>query len=160
VVDLVEVLAAAVATCEPAMNNRLQRLQVNMPGGPLHFYGDPLRLTQVFSNLLDNASKYTPAGGRITLTLESSPDAMVVTVADNGAGIAPELLPGIFDLFVQDIDADVPAYSGLGIGLAVVRDLVGAHGGHVVGRSEGRNLGSEFVVTLPLWLKSPATSNA
>jgi diguanylate cyclase len=127
-----------------------------MPDGPLHFYGDPVRLAQVFSNLLDNASKYTPAGGNIALTLETYPESVTVTVADDGAGIAAELLPGIFDLFVQDIDAPEPALGGLGIGLAVVRDLVEAHGGHVIGRSPGKNLGSEFVVTLPLWLKSPA----
>ncbi|MFC5435487.1 diguanylate cyclase domain-containing protein [Rhodanobacter umsongensis] len=161
-VDLVEVLAGSVATCQPSMNTRKQRLEVNMPNGPLHFYGDPVRLTQVFSNLLDNASKYTPAGGHIALTLQASPDSATatVTVADDGAGIAPELLPGIFDLFVQDTDAIEPAFGGLGIGLAVVRDLVEAHGGHVVGRSAGRNLGSEFVVTLPLWLRSPAMRKA
>jgi diguanylate cyclase len=156
VIDLVEVLSVSVATCQPSMNTRLQRLQVRMPGGPLHFYGDPVRLAQVFSNLLDNASKYTPAGGNIALTLETYPESVTVTVADDGAGIAAELLPGIFDLFVQDIDAPEPALGALGIGLAVVRDLVEAHGGHVIGRSPGKNLGSEFVVTLPLWLKSPA----
>jgi diguanylate cyclase (GGDEF)-like protein len=160
VIDLVELLSASVAMCQPSMNTRLQRLQVNMPNGPLHFYGDPVRLNQVFSNLLNNASKYTPAGGHITLTLETSPNSVTVTVADNGAGMAPELLPGIFDLFVQDIDAAGPAPGGLGIGLAVVRDLVQAHGGHVAGHSAGRNLGSEFVVTLPLWLKSPAVLKA
>jgi diguanylate cyclase len=159
-VDLMEVLSASVATCQPSVNSRLQRLQVNMPSGPLHFYGDPVRLTQVFSNLLDNASKYTPAGGHITLTAEASADSVTVTVADNGAGIAPELLPGIFDLFVQDIDPSEPVFDGLGIGLAVVRDLVEAHGGHVAGHSAGRNLGSEFVVTLPLWLKSPTVLKA
>jgi diguanylate cyclase len=159
-VDLMEVLSASVATCQPSVNSRLQRLQVNMPSGPLHFYGDPVRLTQVFSNLLDNASKYTPAGGHITLTAEASADSVTVTVADNGAGIAPELLPGIFDLFVQDIDPSEPVFDGLGIGLAVVRDLVEAHGGRVAGHSAGRNLGSEFVVTLPLWLKSPTVLKA
>ena len=160
VIDLVDVLSASVATCRPSMNTRLQRLQVNMPSGPIHFYGDSVRLKQVFSNLLDNASKYTPAGGHITLSLQTSPDSVTVTVADNGVGITPELLPGIFDLFVQDTDRTNHPFDGLGIGLAVVRDLVEAHGGHVVGRSDGRNLGSEFVVTLPLWLKSPAVLQA
>lgn len=160
VIDLVDVLSASVATCRPAMNARVQCFQVNMPSGPIHFYGDPVRLKQVFSNLLDNASKYTQAGGHITLSLETSPDCVTVTVTDNGAGITPELLPGIFDLFVHDTDRTDPPLDGLGIGLAVVRDLVEAHGGHVVGRSAGRNLGSEFVVTLPLWLKSPAVLQA
>ncbi len=160
VIDLVDVLSASAATCRPPMNARLQRLQVDMPSGPLHFYGDPVRLKQVFSNLLDNASKYTPVGGHITLSLQTSPDCVTVTVADNGAGITPELLPGIFDLFVHDTDRTAPPLDGLGIGLAVVRDLVEAHGGHVIGRSAGRNLGSEFVVTLPLWLKSPTVLQA
>lgn len=161
VIDLVEVLSTSIASCQPSMTTRLQCLQVNLPNSPLHLYGDPVRLAQVFSNLLDNASKYTPAAGQITLTLEASADAATVTVADNGVGIAPELLPGIFDLFVEDIDAPRPAvHGGLGIGLAVVRDLVEAHGGHVVGYSAGRNLGSEFVVTLPLWLTSPTARKA
>jgi len=159
VVDLVGILAVAVATCQPSMNTRLQRLQARMPTGPLPFYGDPVRLTQIFSNLLDNASKYTPAGGDITLALEVLHETVTVTVADNGTGIAAELLPTIFDLFVQDTDVPEFAVGGLGIGLAVVRDLVEAHGGSVVGRSAGKNLGSEFVVTLPLW-QSPATLTA
>jgi signal transduction histidine kinase len=159
VFDLVGILSAAVATCQPSMNTRLQRLQVRMPAGPFPFYGDSVRLTQVFSNLLDNASKYTPAGGDITLTLEILHETVTVTVVDNGIGITAELLPHIFDLFVQDTDAPGPAIGCPGIGLTVVRDLVEAHGGNVVGRSAGENLGSEFVVTLPLW-QSPATLTA
>ena len=159
VVDLVRILSVAVATCQPSMNSRLQRLQLRMPAGPFPFYGDPVRLTQIFSNLLDNASKYTPAGGAITLALEIVQETVTVTVADNGIGIAAELLPNIFGLFVQDTDAPGLDIGGLGIGLTVVRDLVEAHGGHVVGRSAGKNLGSEFVVTLPLW-QSAATLTA
>lgn len=159
VVDLMGILSVAVATCQPSMNTRLQRLQTRMPTGPLPFYGDPVRLTQIFSNLLDNASKYTPAGGDITLALEVSHETVIITVADTGTGIAAESLPNIFDLFVQDTDAPEPAVGGLGIGLTVVRDLVEAHGGNVVGRSAGKNLVSEFVVTLPLW-QSPVTLTA
>ena len=159
VVDLVGILSVAVATCQPSMNTRLQRLQVRMPPGPFPFYGDPVRLTQIFSNLLDNASKYTPAGGNITLALEILHETVTVMVADNGIGITAKLLPNIFDLFVQDTDAPGRDIGGLGISLAVVRDLVEAHGGNVVGRSAGKNLGSEFVVNLPLW-QLPATLTA
>lgn len=155
-VDLISILSLALTTCQPAMDIRLQKLSVQLPAGPLHFFGDPVRLTQIFCNLLDNASKYTPASGDITLALEESERVVTITVADNGVGIASELLPNIFDLFVQDTHGQLSTLGGLGIGLAVVRNLVEAHGGTVVGRSAGKNLGSEFVVTLPLWLKSPA----
>lgn len=155
-VDLISIVSLAVTTCQPAMDIRTQKLKVQLPTGPLNFFGDPVRLTQIFCNLLDNASKYTSAGGDITLALEASERTVNITVADNGIGIAAELLPTIFDLFVQDRHLEVSSLSGLGIGLAVVRNLVEAHGGSVVGHSAGKNLGSEFVVTLPLWLKSPA----
>jgi diguanylate cyclase (GGDEF)-like protein len=155
-VDLVGILSLAVTTCQPEMDVRTQKLNVKLPAGPLNFFGNPARLTQVFCNLLDNASKYTPAGGEITLALETSERMVTITVADNGIGIAPEVLPTIFDLFVQDPHAKASSLGGLGIGLAVVRNLVEAHGGSVAARSAGKDLGSEFVVTLPLWLKSPA----
>jgi diguanylate cyclase (GGDEF)-like protein len=155
-VDLIGILSLAVKTCRPAMDIRTQKLNVQLPAGPLNFFGDPVRLTQIFCNLLDNASKYTPAGGEITLALEESERTVKITVADNGTGIAAEMLPTIFDLFVQDPNAQASSLGGLGIGLAVVRNLVEAHGGRVTVHSAGKNLGSEFVVTLPLWLKSPA----
>ena len=155
-VDLIGILSLAVTMCQPAMEIRTQNLKVQLPAEPLLFFGDPARLAQIFCNLLDNASKCTPAGGEITLALEASQRTVDITVADNGIGIAAELLPTIFDLFVQDPHLEASSLSGLGIGLAVVRNLVEAHGGSVVGLSAGMNLGSEFVVTLPLWLKSPA----
>jgi signal transduction histidine kinase len=112
--------------------------------------GDPARLAQIFGNLLDNASKYTHVGGDISLSVAAFADQLTVTVRDNGIGINAEALPHIFDLFVQDPRAKALHRGGLGIGLAVVRDLVESHGGRVAASSGGLDQGSEFVVTLPL----------
>jgi signal transduction histidine kinase len=149
-VEMAQILDLAVETCRPAMESRQQHLSVQMPQGPLVVNGDAMRLAQVFSNLLDNASKYTPRGGSISLTSSVHGDALAITVSDNGIGITAEALPRIFELFVQDERARVLHSGGLGIGLAVVRDLVEAHGGSVIGRSAGTDQGSEFVVKLPL----------
>ena len=113
-------------------------------------FGDPLRLGQIVSNLLDNASKYTSEGGAINLRAQVQGGALQITVSDNGIGIAADALPDIFELFAQDARAVALHNGGLGIGLAVVRDLVEAHGGTVLASSGGPDLGSEFVVTLPL----------
>jgi signal transduction histidine kinase len=120
--------------------------------------GDPVRLTQVFYNLLDNASKYTPDGGEIALAAAADDHAVIITVFDNGAGITAKALPDIFDLFVQR-RRDLPLHNRrLGIGLAVVRDLVEAHDGTVVARSAGKDRDSEFTVTLPM-ADGPATGS-
>jgi diguanylate cyclase (GGDEF)-like protein len=149
-VQLPSILERAVATCRPELAARNQRLTLRMPSGAPDILGDPMRLTQIFSNLLDNASKYTQEGGEIAVTVEPSDDTVRVRVSDNGIGISPEALTSIFDLFVQDERAVTICRGGLGIGLAVVRDLVGAHGGTITAHSSGENLGSEFVVTLPI----------
>ena len=151
VMALGDVLDTAVQMCKPAMDKRHQRLVVSLPGGTACVEGDAVRLTQVFSNLLDNASKYTPDHGEIQLALEKHGPMLMVKVVDNGIGISASALPYIFDLFVQDTTASAFAQTseGLGIGLAVVRELVEAHGGTVVATSAGRNQGSEFVVLLP-----------
>jgi len=118
------------------------------PPEPAVVNGDPQRLIQVFSNLLNNASRRSPPGGAVTLTTRVDGHQVVVTVADEGTGIAPEVLAGIFDLFA--IDTQVPLEeSGLGIGLAVVRALAEAHGGSVGAMSSQSHRGSEFVVRLP-----------
>lgn len=148
--DLAGIIDRAIETSRPAMELRRQHFTRRLPSGPLDVHGDPVRLVQVFSNLLSNASKYTPAGGAIMLSLERLDGAVSITVSDNGIGISSEALPDIFSLFVQDPRALALYNGGVGIGLAVVRELVEAHGGTVVGRSAGRNLGSEFIVTLPL----------
>ena len=119
--------------------------------------GDRVRLVQVFANLLDNACKYTPAGGSIALEAAATADTLRVTVRDTGIGIPAEMLPRVFDLFVQDAQAAVVNRSGLGIGLAIVRELVAAHGGTVAASSGGTGGGSSFVVSLPLLGEPPAT---
>jgi diguanylate cyclase len=149
-VEMAGILSLAVETCRPAVEARSQRLTIHLAPPPLLVFGDPLRLGQIFSNLLDNASKYTAKGGEISLTVMVLDRALQITVSDNGIGITPEALPNIFELFMQDASALALYHGGLGIGLAVVRDLVEAHGGTVTARSPGRDLGSDFVVMLPM----------
>jgi signal transduction histidine kinase len=150
-VALNEVIATAIEITTMAIDSRRQTLHLSMPATLPTGYGDSARLIQIFSNVLDNASKYTAEAGEITVTVEHRDGALVTTIADNGIGIAAEMLPKIFDLFVQDTTALIRHNSGLGIGLAVVKELVHAHGGTVSVESEGRNKGSTFVVTLPLY---------
>ena len=125
---------------------RQQHFALLLPTGPVWVDGDRMRLEQILTNLLANAAKYTGDAGEIAVTLEGSPCTATVRVIDNGRGIAPDSLPHIFDLFVQE-STDHPI--GLGIGLNVVRGLVELHGGSVAANSRGTGRGSEFVVTLP-----------
>jgi diguanylate cyclase (GGDEF)-like protein len=148
-VDLQDVLAIAVETCGPSIEAKQQQLSLWVPDGPVYLQGDPVRLAQIVSNLLDNASKYTGERGALTLALSAQDNTVTLSLSDNGVGIAPEVLPTIFDMFVQDARDSQLSHGGLGIGLAVVRDLVQAHGGTVTASSAGKNLGSRFVVTLP-----------
>lgn len=147
-VELVPLIDLAIETCRPRIDARRQRFVCTMPAGSLKVLGDPVRLVQVFGNLLDNASKYTPEGGEISLEVTRSPGAVAVCVRDNGIGMTAEALPLVFEMFVRDAHAAEADSAGLGIGLAVVQQLVKAHEGTVVARSPGKNLGSEFVVTL------------
>ena len=148
-VDMNAIIRQAIDTCRPAMEERNQRLAVTMQRQVFPVDGDPLRLSQVVVNLLDNATKYTPEGGHIGLVATESADALTLSITDDGIGITPAALPRIFDLFVQEPHARSHHGSGLGIGLAIVHELTAAHGGTIVAHSAGRNLGSEFVVTLP-----------
>jgi signal transduction histidine kinase len=150
VIDLSGVLEAAIETCQPALDARRHRFRRVGSLELLMVDGDGVRLVQVFSNLLENAAKYTREDGRILLDTQIIEDTAVVTVSDNGIGISAEALPRVFELFVQDEHALALNQSGLGIGLAVVRELVEAHGGTVVAESRGLARGSKFVVTLPL----------
>jgi CheY-like chemotaxis protein len=111
---------------------------------------DPVRLTQVFANLLNNAAKYTENGGHIWLKARRSGAQVVVSVRDNGIGNPPEMLPRVFDLFAQSDDARCRAQGGLSLGLALVRSLVQLHGGQLEARSDGCDRGSEFIVRLPI----------
>ena len=149
-VDLGSILNQVAASHGPGMELRQQRFSMCIRPEPIRMFGDPIRLAQIFSNLLDNACKYTPEKGEIALELVLLDTCVVITVRDNGIGISSGALPTIFDLFVQDAGALPHSDGGLGIGLSVVRDLVQAHGGNVVAHSAGRGCGSDFVVTLPL----------
>ncbi len=122
--------------------------------------GDPVRLAQVFSNLLHNAAKYTAEGGTIRVAAVRDGDVVVVRVADNGSGIPSDVLPHVFDLFTQANRSLARSEGGLGIGLTVVRSLVERHGGTVEAFSDGDGRGSEFVVRLPLTTRSPEASAA
>jgi diguanylate cyclase len=149
-VNLIALINGVVDASRPSLDARLQRLQVQLPTGETMLYGDPVRLTQVLRNLLDNASKFTPPSGEITLSMRRYADAVVLTVRDNGIGIGAQALPHIFEPFMQDEIATAFNDDGLGLGLAVVEELVAAHGGTVTASSPGAGMGSEFTVTLPL----------
>jgi signal transduction histidine kinase len=156
-VDLVAVLAQAVETCQSTIDAGGQRLDLDVPQGPLLLRGDAGRLAQIFGNLVDNASKYTPPGGDIGLSVAVHGTSACVRVVDNGIGISKAGLERVFDLFVQEEHAVAADGRGLGIGLSVVRGLVEAHGGCIVARSKGVGLGSEFEVTLPLEVNEPGS---
>jgi signal transduction histidine kinase len=146
-VDMGTAVAQAVETARPLINARGHRLEVSLPPAPLSLEADPTRLEQILVNLLTNAAKYTGPGGHIRLTAERARGQAVLRVRDTGVGLAPEVLPHVFDLFVQ---AEEGSQGGLGIGLNLVRSLVHLHGGTVTVSSEGPGKGSEFVVCLPL----------
>ncbi|HET6430671.1 diguanylate cyclase domain-containing protein [Dyella sp.] len=147
--DLLQALHDATDASGPLFALRHQSLQVRLPLGPVAMMGDTVRLTQVFCNLLDNASKYSAEGAETTLTLTAREHEFDVTVTDSGIGIDADALESIFGLFVQDDRGLACSHGGLGIGLALVRELVQAHGGQVSVHSAGHDLGSTFVVSLP-----------
>ena len=145
-----ELLGRAVETVEPAILARNHTLTVEVSDRALVVYADALRLTQAIGNVLGNAAKYTDCGGRITLRARRRKRDVEISVRDTGIGIAPEVLPRIFDLFTQLDHQTERSPSGLGIGLALVRRLVEMHGGTVSAHSDGAGCGSEFVIRLPL----------
>jgi two-component system CheB/CheR fusion protein len=149
-VDAVAALAGIVEAAQSRADGQGVVLQAALPATPLLVDADPVRLEQIVWNLLSNALKFTPAGGRVTLRLERAGDAARLTVADTGRGIDPAALPGVFDMFRQAEPASGGRHAGLGIGLALVRDLVQAHGGRVEAQSAGIGRGATFVVQLPL----------
>jgi PAS domain S-box-containing protein len=151
-VETAEVVAKAIELASPLIEQRRQRLTVSVPRSGLQVDGDPMRLTQVVSNLLTNAAKYTPPEGTISIRATAIDGEIVLVVRDSGVGIAPDVLPRVFDLFVQEREVLDRSQGGLGIGLTIVRSLVERHGGSVSVRSEGANRGSEFTVRLPLAL--------
>jgi PAS domain S-box-containing protein len=153
-VEMAEVVAKAIEMASPLLEQRAHTLTVDMPRLGLCVEGDPMRLSQVVSNLLTNAAKYTPPGGQITVRAEPVDGEVVLRVRDTGIGIAPDVLPHIFDLFVQERQAIDRSQGGLGLGLTIVRNLIERHGGSVLARSEGLGRGSEFIVRLPRTARS------
>jgi PAS domain S-box-containing protein len=149
-VDLRDVVTAAIETSMPFIDNGRHALVVQQPADALAMDADPTRIAQVVSNLLNNAAKYTPSGGRIVVTVGRDGQDAVVTVADNGIGIPAESLAAIFVLFNQVEHHLDRAQGGLGVGLSLVRQLVEMHGGSVEAASPGRGAGSTLTVRLPL----------
>jgi signal transduction histidine kinase/DNA-binding response OmpR family regulator len=149
-VALATIVARAVETAQPFIDAQHHELTIALPSEPFLLEADPVRLAQVVGNLLANAAKYTEPAGRIWLSAEHEGDAAVIRVRDTGIGMAPDLLPRIFDLFVQADHTATRSQGGLGIGLTLVKNLVAMHGGTVEAHSAGLGRGSEFVVRLPL----------
>ena len=140
---------AAVERCRPAFEREGLQLMLRSDDKPVWVFADPVRLEFVVGNLLDNAAKYTEPGGRVTVSVEAASAEAVLRVQDTGIGIAPEVLPFVFDAFVREgVPAGRPT-RGSGVGLVLVRTLVELHGGRVEASSAGRGRGSQFVVRLP-----------
>jgi signal transduction histidine kinase/CheY-like chemotaxis protein len=154
-VYLCDVIDAAIETSRPGVLQRRQQLVVDLPETPLVVSGDLVRLAQVFSNLLINASQYTDSGGSITVDAVCRGATVEITVSDNGSGIPPELQPFVFDLFTQGQRSLERAPGGLGLGLSLVRTIVRMHGGDATVFSPGAGAGSSFTVSLPLAPAAP-----
>jgi len=145
-----EVIRVAVETSRPVIDASRHELTVRLPSEPVYLDADVIRLAQVFSNLLNNAAKYTPSGGRIAVTAERDADTVSLAVQDSGVGIPPPMLAQVFEPFTQLDRSLERAQGGLGIGLALAKRLVGMHGGSIEAYSEGPGKGSRFVVRLPI----------
>lgn len=159
-VDLAEILRSCVAQHQASAERNGLDYRLVAPAEPCWTSGDRLRLEQIFNNLLTNAIKFTPRGGSVVVELETDGDGATVRVRDSGSGIAPETLPHVFELFSQ-ADATLDrSKGGLGLGLTVVKELVGLHGGAVEAASGGLGLGAELTVRLPLALLPPAEPSA
>jgi signal transduction histidine kinase len=149
-IELAEVIHAAVESARPQIEKRQHTLDVDLPTAAVLLDGDLVRLAQILSNLLDNAAKYTDPGGRIRLSAAVSAGVVSVKVEDTGVGIEPDLLPRVFDLFMQGGKYQQEREGGLGLGLALARRIAELHGGTVTGYSAGRGRGAEFVLYLPI----------
>ncbi|WP_186511035.1 ATP-binding protein [Caenimonas sedimenti] len=156
-VEVRTLIAHALEQTQPVYERRAQPVQVRLDAAGARVLGDPTRLTQVLCNLLINAAKFTPPDGRVEVTLRADATWVEIVVEDSGRGIAPELLPHVFDLFVQGRQSIDRRSGGLGLGLAIVRMLVERHGGQVQAASGGDNQGSRFTVRLPALLAQGVT---
>jgi signal transduction histidine kinase/ActR/RegA family two-component response regulator len=148
--ELATVVNTAVETTRPLIQSAGHALTVSLPPKPVYLDADPVRMAQVFSNLLNNGAKYMERGGRLWLTAELAGDELSVSVRDAGIGIPRDALAAVFDMFAQVDQSLERAQGGLGIGLTLVKRLVEMHGGRVEARSEGVGKGSEFIVRLPV----------
>ncbi|MGE5093995.1 MAG: chemotaxis protein CheB [Betaproteobacteria bacterium] len=162
-VELAAVIDHAVEACAAAIDRGQHKLEVTLPERRISLRADPVRLAQVFGNLIDNAAKYSEPGGRITIDARMDGEEVSVSVRDTGIGIPPGLLLKVFDMFAQVDRKSDRTHGGLGIGLSLVKQLVEMHGGSVVAKSDGPGRGSEFVVRLPVLVngsREPAASGA
>jgi CheY-like chemotaxis protein/anti-sigma regulatory factor (Ser/Thr protein kinase) len=154
--ETIDVVFRAIEMASPLVEQRGHRLVVKVPEAGLRIEADETRLAQVVGNILNNAARYTPEGGRIRVTAWRDDGHVVLCVADSGIGMRPEVLSRIFDLFVQEERGHDGSREGLGIGLSIAKGLVELHGGTITARSEGEGRGSEFVIRLPLAAASDA----
>ena len=157
-VDLGAVVAQAIETAQPLVEAQQHQLTVSLPPEPVRLRADPIRVAQVIANLLNNAAKYSNSRGHIWLNAWCEDDQVVLQVRDTGIGISPEILPHVFDMYVQAEEARDRTRGGMGIGLTLVRRLIELHGGTVRALSDGPGKGSEFVVRLPRNLEGESTS--
>jgi len=149
-VDVKELVEQCLDTMKPQASEKGIKLLGHFPDDQAFVEGDPIRLQQLITNLLANAVKFTPDNGVVTLTLTPTGDSVRLTVKDNGIGIEPEFLSRIFDPFVQEDNSNTRAYSGLGLGLAIVRQLAELHRGQIQVASDGRGKGTTFTLMLPV----------
>lgn len=147
--DIVRILSAAVEACQPLMLNNGVLFSANLPRSAVWVRGDGARLSQIVHTLLANAAQYTPRCGKVEFIATAISKAVMIRVCDNGIGISSAMLANVFEPHVQDVSAVRFDGTGLGVGLTVVRELVEAHGGTVVGTSAGEGRGSMFTVALP-----------
>jgi PAS domain S-box-containing protein len=160
ITSLDKIIRQAVETSQPLLDALQHNLSIDLPRHEVVLEADVVRLTQVFANLLNNAAKYTPRGGTISIEGRHQGHGVSVSIADNGIGIPKEMLPKVFDMFVQVDKSLERAQGGLGIGLSLVKRLVELHGGTVEGQSKGLGAGSKFVVRLPAALDSAAVGSS
>jgi PAS domain S-box-containing protein len=149
-VELAGIVASAVESSQPFRIEVGQSIDIALPDQPVFLHADPVRLEQVFTNLLNNAAKFGGMGSQVTLKAATHADRVTISIRDNGAGIPQDRLEDIFEIFSQVRSTSGGSHGGLGIGLSLVRGIVQLHSGHIEARSEGVGLGSEFIVHLPL----------
>jgi PAS domain S-box-containing protein len=149
-VELATIVSTAVEANRPLVESAGHQLALSLPAQPIFLEADPVRLAQIIGNLINNAAKYTPAGGQIWFTAQVEGAEVVLSVRDDGLGISSEMLPRVFDMFAQLDHTISRSQGGLGIGLTLTKSFVEMHGGRIEARSEGTGCGSEFVVRLPL----------